>query len=119
MSIASETPTGARPTARNGLGRKSYGAIRFGLCVRLMLARVSPRGRSPRLEVYHRLRVQIAELRNRMGGIPNPQEAADIWRVIQASFVVTTYTRSPAAGSAIVGAGGGRGAQLVDRGPEA
>lgn len=44
--------------------------------------RVSPRGRPPRLEVYQRLEVQIAELWQRMGGLPNPQEAADIWRGI-------------------------------------
>ena len=43
---------------------------------------MSPRGRPPRLEVYHRLNVQIAELRDRMGGLPNPLEAADIWRGI-------------------------------------
>jgi fido (protein-threonine AMPylation protein) len=43
---------------------------------------VSPRGRPPRLEVYQRLQVQIAELRDRMGGLPNPLEAADIWRGI-------------------------------------
>jgi hypothetical protein len=43
---------------------------------------MSPRGRPPRLEVYQRLTVQIAELWNRMGGLPNPQEATDIWRGI-------------------------------------
>jgi fido (protein-threonine AMPylation protein) len=43
---------------------------------------VSPRGRPPRLEVYQRLDVQISELNQRMGGLPNPQEAVDIWRGI-------------------------------------
>lgn len=43
---------------------------------------MSPRGRPPRLEVYQRLNVQIRELWERMGGLPNPQEAADIWRGI-------------------------------------
>ncbi len=47
-----------------------------------MLIVVSPRGRPPRLEVYQRLNFQIAELSQRMGGLPNPQEAADIWRGI-------------------------------------
>jgi cell filamentation protein, protein adenylyltransferase len=47
-----------------------------------MLVDVSPRGRPPRHEVYQRLDVQIAELRQRMGGLPNPLEAADIWRGI-------------------------------------
>jgi fido (protein-threonine AMPylation protein) len=32
--------------------------------------------------VYQRLTVQISELWQRMGGLPNPQEAADIWRGI-------------------------------------
>ena len=43
---------------------------------------MSPRGRPSRLEVYQRLDVQIAELRQRLGGLPNPREAADIWRGI-------------------------------------
>jgi hypothetical protein len=43
---------------------------------------VSPRCRPPRLEVYQRLDVQIAELRQRLGGLPSPREAADIWRGI-------------------------------------
>lgn len=34
------------------------------------------------MEVYQRLEVQIGELWQRMGGLPNPQEAADIWRGI-------------------------------------
>lgn len=40
------------------------------------------RGRPPRDEIYHRLDTQIAELWQRMGGLPNPLEAADIWRGI-------------------------------------
>ncbi len=47
-----------------------------------MLAGMSPRGRPSRLEVYQRLDVQIAELRERLGGLPSPREAADIWRGI-------------------------------------
>lgn len=41
-----------------------------------------PRGRPRRAEVYERLDLQIEELWNRMGGLPNPLEAADIWRGI-------------------------------------
>jgi Fic family protein len=44
--------------------------------------RASRRGRPPRAEVYERLRVQIAELRDRLGGLPSPVEAKDIWRDI-------------------------------------
>ncbi len=40
------------------------------------------RGRPPREEVYQRLDTQIAELWQRMGGLPNPVEAAEIWRGI-------------------------------------
>lgn len=39
-------------------------------------------GRPPREELYRRLDLQIEELRNRLGGLPNPAEAADIWRGI-------------------------------------
>jgi hypothetical protein len=42
----------------------------------------SRRGRPPRDEVYLRLDTQIAELWQRMGGLPNPLEAQDIWRGI-------------------------------------
>jgi hypothetical protein len=41
-----------------------------------------PRGRPPRDVVYLRLRTQVDELWDRMGGLPNPVEAADIWRGI-------------------------------------
>lgn len=40
------------------------------------------RGRPPREEIYGRLDTQIAELWERMGGLPNPLEAGDIWRGI-------------------------------------
>jgi fido (protein-threonine AMPylation protein) len=40
------------------------------------------RGRPPRETVYLRLDTQIAELWQRMGGLPSPLEAADIWRGI-------------------------------------
>jgi Fic/DOC family len=40
------------------------------------------RGRPPRADVYERLRVQIGELRERLGGLPSPLEAQDIWRGI-------------------------------------
>lgn len=43
---------------------------------------MSPRGRPPRTAVYQRLDGQIAELWQRMGGLPDPLEAADIWRDI-------------------------------------
>lgn len=33
-------------------------------------------------EVYRRLRIQVAELRDRLGGMPLPEEAAGIWRGI-------------------------------------
>ena len=40
------------------------------------------RGRPSRQAVYERLRVQIAELRERLGGLPTPAEAEAIWRDI-------------------------------------
>ena len=40
------------------------------------------RGRPPRAEVYQRLDGQIDELWQRLGGLPSPLEAADIWRGI-------------------------------------
>jgi fido (protein-threonine AMPylation protein) len=42
----------------------------------------SSRGRPTRAAVYERLRVQIAELRDQLGGLPSPDEADDIWRGI-------------------------------------
>ena len=40
------------------------------------------RGRPSRQAVYERLDAQIAELKERMGGLPNRLEAADIWKGI-------------------------------------
>lgn len=40
------------------------------------------RGRPSRSELYRRLRADVAELRGRLGGLPTPLEAADIWRGI-------------------------------------
>ena len=40
------------------------------------------RGRPSRSQVYHRLDVQIAELWNRLGGLPSPLEAAGTWKGI-------------------------------------
>ena len=40
------------------------------------------RGRPLRADVYRRLDSQIAELRERMGGLPDPADAAGIWRDI-------------------------------------
>ncbi len=40
------------------------------------------RGRPSRAVVYERLRVQIGELRERLGGLPSPDEAKGIWRGI-------------------------------------
>lgn len=40
------------------------------------------RGRPSRASVYERLGVQIGELRDRLGGLPSPDEAEGIWRGI-------------------------------------
>ena len=40
------------------------------------------RGRPSHREVYARLRIQVDELRDRMGGLPLPEEAEGIWRSI-------------------------------------
>jgi len=40
------------------------------------------RGRPTRAAVYERLRVQISELQDRLGGLPSPGEADGIWRGI-------------------------------------
>lgn len=42
----------------------------------------SKRGRPSRATVYERLRVQIKELREKLGGLPSPEEAEGIWRGI-------------------------------------
>ena len=39
-------------------------------------------GRPRRLDVFHRLAVQVAELHERMGGLPSPDEASGIWEDI-------------------------------------
>ena len=44
--------------------------------------KVPRRGRPSRADVYDRLRLQITELRERLGGLPSPDEAAGIWRGI-------------------------------------
>ena len=40
------------------------------------------RGRPSRAALYERLRVQISELKERLGGLPSPAEAEGIWRGI-------------------------------------
>jgi hypothetical protein len=45
-------------------------------------SKVARRGRPARADVYARLRVQITELRERLGGLPSPDEAEGIWRGI-------------------------------------
>ncbi|MDE0669565.1 MAG: Fic family protein [bacterium] len=40
------------------------------------------RGRPRREEIYRRVRVQVGELENRLGGLPSPAEAAGLWRDI-------------------------------------
>lgn len=42
----------------------------------------SRRGRPSRASVYERLSIQIGELRERLGGLPSPDEAEAIWRGI-------------------------------------
>jgi len=44
--------------------------------------RAGRRGRPSRAEVYERLAIQIDELRERLGGLPSPEEAEGIWRGI-------------------------------------
>ncbi|MCY3948904.1 MAG: Fic family protein [Acidimicrobiaceae bacterium] len=39
-------------------------------------------GRPTHLQVYERLQIQVAELRENLGGLPLPEEASDIWRGI-------------------------------------
>jgi hypothetical protein len=40
------------------------------------------RGRPSRAAVYRRLQIQIGELRDKLGGLPSPEEAEGIWRGI-------------------------------------
>lgn len=42
----------------------------------------SSAGRPTRQEIFERLHIQIGELRDRLGGLPSPTEARDIWRGI-------------------------------------
>lgn len=46
------------------------------------LANKSSPGRPPQSVVYERLQTQMVELRERVGGLPSPVEAQDIWRGI-------------------------------------
>jgi Fic family protein len=43
---------------------------------------MSPRGRPSRAVVYERLAAEVSELRQRLGGLPRPTEAAEIWNSI-------------------------------------
>jgi fido (protein-threonine AMPylation protein) len=57
----------------------------FGIFKNAMSEQIAPgrgRGRPSREEVYLRLETQVRELWDRMGGLPSPLEAADIWRGI-------------------------------------
>jgi cell filamentation protein, protein adenylyltransferase len=45
-------------------------------------SKIERRGRPSRAAVYERLRVQIGELREKLGGLPSPEEAEGIWRGI-------------------------------------
>ena len=56
-----------------------FGNIIFDMSEQISSAKP---GRPSRNEVYHRLAVQIRELQDRMGGLPSPIEAADIWKRI-------------------------------------
>ena len=40
---------------------------------------MSPRGRRSRLWIHERLEQEVSELRERLGGLPRPAEAEDIW----------------------------------------
>ena len=64
-------------------------------------------GRPSRAAVHERLRVQIGELRARLGGLPSPLEAEGIWRdiwleeahhstAIEGNTLVLKAGRSPA-----------------------
>ena len=41
-----------------------------------------PRGRPTRASVYARLDASLHELRDRLGGLPSPEEAGFVWRDI-------------------------------------
>ena len=57
---------------------KVYGTVRFAVSEHSQ--RVVRPGRPSRLTLYRRLREEVADLRGRLGGLPTPAEAADIWR---------------------------------------
>ena len=44
--------------------------------------KISRRGRPSRAAIYERLREQLAELRDELGGLPSPEKAEAIWRGI-------------------------------------
>lgn len=56
-----------------------FGTVRVAVSEHIGRVR---RGRPPREDVYFRLDTQINELRQRLGGLPSPVEARDIWRGI-------------------------------------
>jgi hypothetical protein len=58
------------------LSEKVFGTV----CTRMSVHIRGKRGRPSRQLVYARLEVQIGELRDRLGGLPHPLEAGDIWR---------------------------------------
>jgi hypothetical protein len=41
-----------------------------------------PRGRLTRAAIHNRLEFEVSELRSRLGGLPLPTEAEDIWTEI-------------------------------------
>src|SRR5579859_597744 len=43
---------------------------------------MAPRGRPTRSAIHERLAVEVRELRDRLGGLPQPTEAEDIWKDI-------------------------------------
>ena len=57
-----------------------YGTVWFVMSEHFR--RAGRRGRPSRLELYRRLRADVADLRARLGGLPTPLEAAGIWRGI-------------------------------------
>ncbi|WP_244460526.1 hypothetical protein [Microbispora triticiradicis] len=47
--------------------------------IKMEEAAVAGRGRPSRTTVYARLGMALAELNDRLGGLPNPREAQEIW----------------------------------------
>lgn len=62
--------------------RTNFKFVRYNSCVAKPNKSKPRRGRPSRADVYERLRVQIGELRDRLGGLPSPEEAEGIWRGI-------------------------------------